>query len=458
MKPVIKRKTTTLLVIPLVLACFALLPRAQAETVTPLAFNGTNTWDGFNALANITTGTFNSAFGAWALENDTSGSHNTALGGQALRHNNGDFNTAVGENALVFNTTGSQNMAFGQGALANNLTGSNNTAMGFQALNVNTVSNNVAVGYQALRNNTTGFQNTANGTAALRSNTDGLDNTATGYVALVSNTTGSGNTATGSTALQDNTTGDANTAIGVNALQSNTTGDFNTAIGVNALLGNNGGNQNTAIGLNALLGNTGSSNIALGVSAGRNLTTGNFNIDVGNSGVAGESNTTRIGSVQSRTFIAGIRGRITGVANAVPVLIDSAGQLGTASSSRRFKKEMKPMDQTSEAILSLKPVTFHYKSDSTGTPQFGLIAEEVAAVNPDLVVPDENGEIYTVRYDAINAMLLNEFLKEHRKNEQQEATIAELRQEIKTLTAGLQKVSAQLQLNKPAPQTVLNNQ
>ncbi len=154
--------------------------------------------------------------------------------------------------------------------------------------------------------------------------------------------------------------------------------------------------------------------------------------------------------------------------NAVPVVIDSFGHLGTVSSSRRFKKEIKAMDKASEAILSLKPVTFHYRSDASGTPQFGLIAEEVAAVNPDLIARDEKGEIYTVRYDAVNAMLLNEFLKEHRKVEEQDATITQLKKDfratiaqqqkqIEALTAGLQKVSDQLELNKPVPRAVVSN-
>jgi len=163
--------------------------------------------------------------------------------------------------------------------------------------------------------------------------------------------------------------------------------------------------------------------------------------------------------------LGNIRGVTTANANAIPVLIDSVGQLGTVSSSRRFKSKSKARDNASEAIHALKPVTFHYKSDGTGTPQFGLIAEEVAEVNPDLIVRDEKGEIYTVRYDAVNAMLLNEFLKEHRKNEQQEskieqqdAKIACQQQQIEDLTVGLQKVSAQLELSKAAPQTVLNNQ
>jgi hypothetical protein len=211
----------------------------------------------------------------------------------------------------------------------------------------------------------------------------------------------------------------------------------------------------------------------LGYNAGNSLTTGSNNIDIGNLGVAGESATIRIGTgAQTRAFIAGIRGKTTVNVNAIPVLIDSAGQLGTTSSSRRFKKEIKPMDQTSEAVLSLKPVTFHYKSDATGTAQFGLIAEEVAKVNPDLVVRDADGSIYTVRYDAVNAMLLNEFLKAHRKVEEQErkiqeqeSTITQLKKGMETVVARLkeqdskiQKVSAQLEVSKPAPQTVLNNQ
>jgi Chaperone of endosialidase len=183
---------------------------------------------------------------------------------------------------------------------------------------------------------------------------------------------------------------------------------------------------------------------------------GSNNIDIGNGGVAAESSTIRIGFVQTRTFIAGIRGRTTGVANAVPVLIDSNGQLGTASSSRRFKNEIKPMDKTSEAILGLKPVTFHYKSDNSNTPQFGLIAEDVAKVNPDLVVRDENGEIYTVRYEAVNAMLLNEFLKEHQKVQRLEAALAAVNERLKAQDAKIDKVNAKIELTKPAPQTVLN--
>ena len=319
-----------------------------------------------------------------------------------------------------------------------------------------------------------GVDNTAVGAAALLFNTTGTDNAAAGAVALLNNTGGSNNTAIGSFALQANTTGNLNTATGLSALFSNTTGIGNTAVGGSALALNTTGQSNTAIGTGALSSNTtGNANISIGSFAGHDLTTGDQNIVIGNpNAVGGESNTMRIGgNSQTRAFIAGIRGVATGNNDAVNVVIDSDGQLGTVSSSRRFKKEIKPMDTASEAILALKPVTFQYKSDKTNRPEFGLIAEEVAAVNPDLVVRDENGEIYTVRYEAVNAMLLNEFLKEHRKNEEQQATIARLKstdakqeatianqqKQIEALTARLQKVSVQLELSKSAPQTVLNN-
>src|SRR5439155_917122 len=267
------------------------------------------------------------------------------------------------------------------------------------------------IGWFALGNNTV-VANTAIGSEALFNNTTGIENTASGFQALFNNKTGGSNTANGFEALVSNTTGIFNIAIGTGGLFSNTTGNQNTATGNQALVLNKTGNGNTADGFQALANNTGSFNIAVGYTAGANLTSGTNNIDIGALGVAGESNTMRIGTVkQTATFITGIRGTATANANAVPVVIDSAGQLGTVSSSRRFKDEIKPMDSSSEAILGLKPVTFHYKSDTQNTPQFGLIAEEVAKANPDLVVRNDNGEIYTVRYEAVNAMLLNEFLK-----------------------------------------------
>jgi uncharacterized coiled-coil protein SlyX len=287
--------------------------------------------------------------------------------------------------------------------------------------------------------------------------------------------------------LESHSDANDNTATGIGTLQNNTTGNLNTATGAYALNRNTAGQSNTASGVNALFSNTsGSANIGLGSDAGSSLTTGSNNIDIGNLGAAGESNTIRIGvqGVQGATFIAGIRGVTTGLNNAVPVLIDGNGQLGTTSSSRRFKNEIKPMEHASEAILALKPVTFHYKGDSAGTPQFGLIAEEVAEVNPDLVVRDADGEIYTVRYEAVNAMLLNEFLKEHRTVEElksaaakQEATIAQQDRKIQELEATItqlqkgmesviarlkeqdstiQKVSDQIELKKSVPQVVAN--
>ena len=351
-----------------------------------------------------------------------------------------------------------------------------NTAEGQNALfSLSTGTFNTAVGFFSLRSSTTNNFNTAIGAGALLLNTAN-ENTAVGTAALLSNTTGSENTAVGTQALFTNTTGFSNTAIGRAALFFNATGNNNTANGESALSSNTAGGDNTANGFAALLNNTGSSNIDLGVAAGSNLTTGDSNIDIGNNGVAGESNTIRIGGPsQNRAFIAGIRG-ITTANAAIPVLIDTVGQLGTMSSSRRSKKEIRPMETASEAILALKPVTFHYKSDNTNRPEFGLIAEEVAEINPDLVVRDENGEIYTVRYDAVNAMLLNEFLKEHRTVQdlkstvaKQEATIAqqqtsfqsklaEQERQIEALTAGLQKVNAQIRLNRTAPQVVAQEQ
>jgi len=319
-----------------------------------------------------------------------------------------------------------------------------NTAEGEEALFSLTANGaaNTAIGFHALFSNTTGDDNTAVGFVALNFNTTGTKNTALGYHALFSNQTGRANTATGFEALNDNTSGIQNTATGVGALARNTTGGQNTAIGYNVLSSNT----------------TGSDNIALGFAAGSALTTGSQNIDIGSAGRAEERGTIRIGDLsQERTFIAGITGvAVTGS----PVVVAAGGQLGVAASSQQFKDDIKPMEKASEAILALKPVTFHYKEsiDPDRTAQFGLVAEDVEKISPDLVVHDQAGKPYSVRYDQVNAMLLNEFLKAHRRMEEQDATIARQQKQIDALAAGLNKVSTQIELTKSAPQTVLNNQ
>jgi len=300
-----------------------------------------------------------------------------------------------------------------------------NTAEGQNALlSLTTGPFNTANGLEALKDNTTGEANTANGARALANNTIGHDNTANGFFALFKNTTGDLNTAIGGEALFSNTTGDRNTVLGFQALRGNTTGDLNTAVGEVALQQNSIGSSNSAFGEHALfLNTTGTFNIALGVGAGRNLTTGSHNIDIGNVGVAGESDTIRIGNAnQTNTYITGISGAT--VAGGVTVIVDAQGHLGTMISSERFKDQIKRMDKASEAIFALKPVTFRYKHnlDPEGIPQFGLVAEEVEKVNPDLIARDEQGKPYSVRYEAVNAMLLNEFLKEHRTVQEQGAT------------------------------------
>jgi trimeric autotransporter adhesin len=442
-------------------ACFGLPQTTPAVTPAPDGgYPNGNTAEGDNALGSLTTGSFNTAIGLDALQAVTTGSNNTANGAFALANNSADDNTATGSQALITNTTGNNNTANGVAALQNNSTGNDNTANGSLAL---------------LRN-TTGFSNTANGASALHDNTEGHDNTATGFEALLRNTLGSFNTANGSQALQNNTTGIENTANGLQVLFHNTTGNNNTANGFEALFSNTTGSNNTVDGLLALENNTighdnsaegfealannttGSSNIALGSNAGINLTTGSNNIDIGAPGAAGESKKIRIGKqgTQSATFIAGIRGAT--VASGVAVVVSSNGQLGTVTSSARFKDKIKPMDKASEAILALKPVTFRYKEeiDPDGIPQFGLVAEEVEKVNPDLITRDEEGKPTTVRYEAVNAMLLNEFLKEHRKVERLEGIVTRQQKQIEALTATVQKVSDQVALSKP-PQLVANH-
>jgi len=380
-------------------ACLTVLPTAQA-TPDPGSVGGVfNTADGFNAMPLMSTGTGNSAFGAFALS------------------------SAVSENA--------------------------NTAIGAGALFLNTAANNTAIGAGALLSNTIGFSNTASGAFALFNNTIGLTNSANGFQALFSNTRGSRNTATGTGALFSNTTGVENTATGLGALATNTIGVANTANGLNAL-GISTGSGNTAVGANALSNSaTGHGNTALGDGAGDGVTTASNAICIGSSG-ANVDNSCFIGNISGQPAVGGDA-----------VFVTSAGKLGTitAISSARFKDEIKPMNKASEAILGLKPVTFRYKREiePNGIQQFGLVAEEVEKVNPDLVKRDRDGNLQTVRYDAVNAMLLNEFLKEHRKVKKLEATISQQQKQIKALTVGLQKVSDQLETSKPAHSMAANN-
>jgi len=441
--------------ITLAFVCFALSPASRAVTPPPDGgYPNNNTAEGTNALLNLTTGTDNTATGFNALSNNTTGGFNTATGSGALQSNTGFDNTATGVTALQFNTTGYDNTATGVAALKSNTTGAFNTATGFTALYINRT---------------------------------GRSNTATGEEALFGNITGSNNTATGENALSScfgddcGPGGDNNTATGVSALAENAFGNNNTATGVGALTYTITGSNNTAEGFQALKNSTGSNNIALGSSAGINLTTGNNNIDIGALGLAGDSDTIRIGrvGVQKAAYMQGISG--TTVGSGATVIVGSNGRLGTVQSSVRFKDEIKPMDKASEAILALKPVTFRYKKelDPEGIPQFGLVAEQVEKVNPDLVARDEKGHVYTVRYEAVNAMLLNEFLKEHQKVEEQgcklqeqESTISQLKNtmaqqqkkmealaaNLKEQAAEIQKVSAQLELSKPALRTVAGNQ
>jgi hypothetical protein len=394
-KLIMKNRNNIITTILLALGLLA-LPHA-VEAVNPPPDGGYpagNTAEGQNALLNLTTGAYNTAAGFLSLASNTDGPFNTAIGAGTLLANIADDNTAVGAGALLSNTTGDFN---------------------------------TASGVFALFSNTVGFNNTANGVYALSTNTDGIRNTANGAVALNLNV-GSFNTADGADALRNNDVGEGNTAVGQAALENNSAGDHNTAIGQNA---------------------------------GANLDTGDNNIDIGSDvvGVAGESNTIRIGDTDiTDTFIRGISG--TTVASGAAVLVAANGHLGTITSSKRFKEAIKPMDKASEALFALKPVTFRYKKelDPAGTRQFGLVAEDVEKVNPELVVRDEEGKVNSVRFEQVNAMLLNEFLKEHRKVEKLEGVLDAVTKRLNEQGARIQKVSAELEVSKPATHMALNSQ
>jgi hypothetical protein len=459
----ILRSRSALILVALMLMAFVLTKRTQAVSPPPDGgYAGGNTAEGQAALLSLTSGTFNTAAGFLSLRALTEGKFNTALGAGTLLANTADLNTATGAAALLSNTIGSDNTANGAFALFSNTEGIENTATGFEALNSNTTGNrNVANGVTALLSNTTGSGNVAIGFSALSSSTvvgtdspDGA-NVAIGPDALrdtngTGTFSGGGNNAVGQDTLRTNTTGSANNAFGFKALSSNTIAGDNTALGDQALLSNTIGGGNTAVGAFALLNNTtGVTNTALGFNAGFGITTADNVIVIGTN-VAGQN-------IDHSCFIGEIFGETS--SSGAAVFINSEGRLGTATSSRRFKEGIKPMNKASESLFALKPVTFHYKKeiDPTSTSQFGLVAEEVEKVDAALVVRDKEGKAYSVRYDQVNAMLLNEFLKEHRNNEEQEKTITELKSGMTALAAmvkeqasQIQKVSAQLTTASPS--------
>jgi hypothetical protein len=416
------------------LSCVALLPNVQSVSPPPDGgYPGSNTAEGQDALFSLSKGgTGNTAIGWFSLKSVMNGSFNTGVGAGTLVLNTADENTATGAAALLLNTTGGGNTANGTAALTNNSTGSNNTAVGSFALNANT---------------TAGGNNTAFGRAAMGANTIGAGNTAVGFFSLSSNVDGAGHVAVGDNALAGLTTGNSAFAA-------------NTAVGDDALFRDATGNGNTAVGFGALFNTTGGGNTAIGDLAGSSATTGNGNVYIGAAvvGVAGESNSTYIANINTTSVSGGGTDTVT---------VDlTTGLLGHLTSSRRYKENIEPMNSASEALYQLKPVTYRYKKeiDQTQSPAFGLIAEEVAEVNPNLVASNSHGQPESIHYEMVNAMLLNEFLKEHKafaeqqhKVQEQGATIERLEKQIDALTATVQKVSAQLELNKPAPRTVLNN-
>ena len=412
------------LLILLLVTFFALSPMAQAVMPAPDGgYPGGNTAEGQKALFGLTTGTYNTAVGFFSLMSNAKGQFNTATGAGTLLANEGD--PTVGE--------GIRNTATGAGALLSNTTG------GF----------NSAHGAFALFSNITAYFNTAIGESALFSNTEGGSNTACGTQALFSNTTGAGNTAIGDQALTQNTEGTFNTATGAGALFDNTTGNGNTATGKGALVSNSSGQNNTAFG----------------AEAGQSLTTGSGNVFLGAgiNAVAGDE--------MDHTYIRNVNTTSVSGGSSDSVTVDlTTGLLGHASSSRRYKEDIKPMNDASEALYRLKPVSYRYKKqiDPTQSPAFGLIVEEVAEVNTNLVARDSQGRPESVHYEMVNAMLLNEFLKEHHKVEELQATVfrqqksfqskfADQEREIQALTSGLQEISARLETRKAVHQMALSN-
>jgi hypothetical protein len=415
---------------------------------TPFAFGSVSSSNAFLGFAgnSTTAGTGNTGVGSSALSANTTGISNTAVGASALSASTtAKDSSAFGWFALPANTTGAQNQAFGTGALFSNTTGSSNSAFGLAALYNNTTANN----------------NSAFGYAALHANTLGTQNQGFGYEALFANTTGNGNAAFGTGALYQNTTGGTSTTTGGNsafgnfALLANTTAGGNSAFGFSALTANTIGANNVAVGSAALASlASGSGNVAIGTGAGGNLNAAESNdIYIGSSGIAGESNAIRIGFIGTITsaYIAGISGKTS--ANGVDVLVNGAGQLGTVKSSLRYKHQVADMGAESDVLMKLRPVAFYYKPelDDTQTRQYGLVAEEVAKVAPELVVFGEDGTPETVRYHFVNAMLLNEVQRQRQRieeqqktNEEQSNTITQQHAEIQDLSARMAKLETRL--------------
>jgi hypothetical protein len=411
-----------------------------------------NTVSGVRALfgGNNNTASGTSAF-FWDEGNDNTGSGFQVLlssppvpPGESIAI--GNYNTASGSNALSSEAYGNANTAAGYIALADNTTGNDNVAVGEEALASNSgASGNTASGYRALKANTTGANNAALGDGALQFNVGGSDNTATGAFSLFSNTSGNYNAASGYQALFANTTASSNTASGFRALYLTTTGDSDTAAGFLALVSNTTGKQNTAVGAEALHSNTtGLNNIGIGNNAGYSVT-GSNNIDIGNQGIAADAGTIHIGasSTQSKAFIAGIYGTpLTGSA----VYVTATGQLGVLGSSERFKTDIAPMPDPSDKLRQLLPVAFRYKTDPQAIPQYGLIAEEVDKVYPELVIRDKAGKIQGVRYEELAPMLLSEMQRKERKIDAQAAQISELKQQLAGIRAALVTLQPKEQL------------
>jgi trimeric autotransporter adhesin len=471
MKPLIQLRTATpLFTTALLLGCFAFQPLARGLVPPPDGcYPAFTTAEGCNALRLLGGGIGNTAIGWYSLFSAGNASYNTGVGAGALAltTTGADSNTAVGTAAMLLNASGFNNTAVGTGALLYNESSSFNNAVGAFALFNNIDGRgNSAFGYAALRENIHAGSNTAIGALALASNDSTGNNvakfnTAVGGSALLNNTDGDSNTAVGFEALSSNASGSDNIAFGNSALLSNDTGSSNTAVGAQALSSNEGGFGNVAIGESAL--STGVNvllNTVIGWQAGKDVD-GIDNIYIGDSAAAGvtaEDFTIRIGNEAfvDACYIAGAFG--VNDAASIPLRIAPSGHLATGVSSARFKQDIKPMDKASESILALKPVTFRYKNDANETPQFGLVAEDVAKVNPDLVILDREGKPYTVRYEEVNAMLLNEFLKEHKNVQglkaalaQQQKEIAALIAHIKEQDAKIQRVSDQLGMSGGAP-------